>query len=589
MYELRSYNREQRRKMGRIIQLSQHVANQIAAGEVVERPLSVIKELLENALDANAKNIEVRLKDGGLGFLVVQDDGQGMDEDDLMLATKRYATSKLKNAHDLSAITSFGFRGEALPSIASIAHMAITSRPCEQDHGTKIIIKGGELIEKARAGCFVGTRVEVRDLFYNVPARLKFIKTKVAESSAINKLLRSYAYIYPNVSFKFFNEDKLVFSSSVGDQRLTRAHAMLGQDTLGFLHEIDTQTELLKLEGAIATPMVTRRDSRGLYVFVNNRPIQDKRLLGAIKASFRTLLEVGKQPIGALTITIAPEEVDVNVHPRKTEVRFVQERRVLSHLIHLLSSFLSQTPWLTKPAQAATSFKAPSYVPSWPTKHSDNRTYDFLLQAEPLPPMPAVQSLLPSLKFSDLRVIGQVHTTYLLLESYEGLVVIDQHAAHERISFERIRAARDHNLISTPLLIPLCFDLPHSDLALALEHQEDFRKLGVQIEAFGENTLVVRAVPDFVEHENAQALVMDILSELAEHGRSDSMDQIHDHLCATIACHSSIRAGQRLSKDEIQALLIELDQIDFGAHCPHGRPVVKSFSGNEMKKWFHRT
>lgn len=585
--------------MGRIIELSQHVANQIAAGEVVERPLSVIKELVENALDAGAKNIEVRLKDGGLSYLVVQDDGCGMDEEDLVLATKRYATSKLTNAHDLCSISSFGFRGEALPSIASISNLSIISRPPELDYGCKIVVEGGELKEKSRARCAPGTRVEVRDLFFNVPARLKFVKTHRAETSAIDKLLRAVAYIQPGLSLKFFSDDRLVFSSPSDTQSLARAQALLGQDTKGMLHEIKTKTELISLKGALVAPMVTRRDGRGMVIFVNNRLVSDKKLSGAIKASFRTLLEVGRHPIGVLSIGISPDEVDVNVHPRKTEVRFVNERRVLSHVISLLGTFLSQTPWLSS-AQAQAQAQAPanfSFRPLEPntSRLSQNISYDFLLAGPrgfsqtPDQAQPLTQSLLPTAKFSELRVIGQVLTTYLLLESHEGLVVIDQHAAHERISFERIRASRDSNLITKTLLIPMSFEISRADVGLVLDHLEDFKKLGVELEAFGETTLVVRALPDFIEQENAHVLIQDILAELVEHGRTDSLNQIHDQLCATIACHSSIRAGQRLGKEEIAALLLELDQIDFGAHCPHGRPVVKSFASGEMKKWFHRT
>jgi DNA mismatch repair protein MutL len=584
--------------MGRIIELSHHVANQIAAGEVVERPLSVIKELLENALDAKAKNIEIRLKDGGLSYILVHDDGCGMDEEDLILATKRYATSKLSNAHDLCAISSFGFRGEALPSIASISNMSIISRMPESDYGAKVVIEGGNFIEKSRSRAAPGTRVEVRDLFFNVPARLKFVKTQRAETSAIDKLLRAYAYIQPDVSFKFFNDEKLVFSSPANMSNLARAQALLGHDTKGMLHEISAKTELINLQGALAAPMVTRRDGRGMVIFVNNRLVSDKKLVGAIKASFRTLLEVGRHPIGALSIEISPEEVDVNVHPRKTEVRFANERRVLSHIINLLGNFLSQTPWLTQTKKVDSLAFETLSAQSWPMSLSQENhmaSYDFLLSAprvfiqEHEQVLPRAQSLLPTEKFSELRVIGQVQTTYLLLQSHDGLVVIDQHAAHERISFERIRAARDVNLITKTFLIPMSFEVSRADLALALEYLQDFKKFGIDLEPFGETTLVVRAVPDFIEQENAQVLIQDILAELAEHGRADSLHQIHDQLCATIACHSSIRAGQRLGKEEIAALLLELDQIDFGAHCPHGRPVVKSFSSGEMKKWFHRT
>lgn len=571
--------------MGKIIELSQHISNQIAAGEVVERPVSVVKELVENALDAGSTAIEVRIKDGGFSYLVVQDDGSGMDHEDVSLAIKRYATSKISSAHDLHSLTSFGFRGEALPSIASISNLTIISRLHEAAYGTKAIINAGTLTDIAKTGSNPGTRIEVRDLFFNVPARLKFAKSNRAEASAIDKLLRSFAFIHPRLAWKFFNDDRLIFSYVACDEGdASRAIAMLGRDTEGYVYRLDHATDLVRVRGAICAPMVTRSDARSINIFVNQRLVNDRKLIGAVKSSFRTLLEVGKSPICAISIEIAPDQVDVNVHPRKAEVRFADERRVISHIIRLMADFLSQTPWLRSELPPVFS-STPSYFRAEPERARSN--YDFLLKSPEI--IHSDKKLLPTKKFSDLRVIGQVQTTYLLLESDDGLVVIDQHAAHERVTFERLRAQKNQQLASSPLLMPLTIELDFADLALALDHADDLWRLGFETEPFGDKILLLRAVPDVISKQDAVTVFKDVLSELSEHGRSASLDQIYDHVCASIACHGSIRAGQRLNKEEIDALLLELDAIDFGAHCPHGRPVVKSFAESEIKKWFDRT
>lgn len=599
--------------MGKIIELSQHVSNQIAAGEVVERPCSVVKELIENSLDADALNIEIRVKDGGLAHLVVQDDGIGMDEADVRLAIKRYATSKLATVSDLDSIATFGFRGEALPSIASVSQMSIISRPFEQAHGTKAVIDGGAVRELTKAGANFGTRIEVRDLFFNVPARLKFVKSKRAENAEIDRLLRAYAFVYPSIGWKFFVDDKLVFSSRASDDRdFERALLLLGRDTEGLLYRFDQKTEVLRISGAVAAPMASRRDGRGINLFVNHRLVSDKKLVIAVKTSFRTILEVGRNPICALKIDIAPSEVDVNVHPRKAEVRFKDERRVMSHFISLLSGFLSKTPWLKHQIETTTWSSAQASSTLQEQSKRAMSTFDFLLgTGEEAGTMPVAcgftaidnspklpfnkasthphKKLLAAANFSDLRVIGQVSSTYLLTESDEGLVVIDQHAAHERVMFEKIRAAVSQNTSSSPLLIPITIHLDFSEMNLFEEHLLDLRAIGIEAEIFGEHSVIIRALPDFIGKADIRALMLDILSDLSNHGRASTTEQIYDHVAATLACHSSLRAGQRMNKEEIEALLIELDGTAFGAHCPHGRPLVKSHSASEMKKWFDRT
>lgn len=568
--------------MGKIIELDMHIANQIAAGEVVERPLSVVKELIENALDAQAKSIEVRLKDGGFSHLIVQDDGCGMEEDDVAMACRRYATSKLKDVHDLESMTTFGFRGEALPSIASISHMNIISRTSKCAHGTKASISAGTILEMGKAGASYGTRIEVRDLFFNVPARLKFAKTKRAESAEIHRLICAYAFLYP-ISWKLFIDDKQVLNFSKESTEV-RAATLLGNDTLGLLYPIDKKTDVMHLSGMIAAPMAVRRDSRNIIIFVNNRLVSDKKLLMAVKTSFRTLLQVGNNPICALKINIAPEEVDVNVHPRKAEVRFREERRVIGHLISSIGEFLAQTPWLRqeevfyKPESSPANFSFSSSVRPTTFKSESYAPAPFFIRHEP--------KLLAATKFSDLKPIGQLRQTYLLTEGPDGLVVVDQHAAHERIMFERI-LKQHHD--KEQLLFPISVKLDFAQMAEFEDYAEEFSKVGIELEKFGSDTLVVRSLPVFSKNCDISQLVTDLISDLSVHGRAQSALKLHEHMCATMACHSSIRAGQKMSKEEIQALLLELDHIEFAAHCPHGRPIVKSFSAYELKKWFDRT
>jgi len=592
--------------MGKIIELSQQVANQIAAGEVVERPASVVKELVENSIDAQACNIEVRIKNGGYTYIVVQDDGVGMDEHDVKLAIKRYATSKLTMVSDLYNLHTFGFRGEALPSIASVSHLSISTRLHDEEHGTKAMVEAGEIRDFCKSGAQAGSRIEVRDLFFNVPARLKFAKSKGIETAEIDRLLRAFAFAYQNVGWRFFVDDKLVFSClSNGDSEITRAELMFGDDARGYLYDFKKHSGLLTMSGVIGAPTFTKRDSRGLVFFVNDRLVSDKKLIMAVRTAFRSLLEVGCHPVCALKICLAPDEVDVNVHPRKAEVRFRDERQVISAIIGEVGNFLSKTPWLSAMPKKDALIGTPRPIGGQSGGRGRDVTLNYLLRSPP-PATPQYTSKTSEIKalalpialeknvllradnFSSLRAIGQVCATYLLAEGDQGLVVIDQHAAHERIMYERIRE-RKTKVNSSSLLIPITVSADLALMALFEEHQEDLKFIGIEAEKFGETSIVVRSLPDFVKNIDVKALMQDILSDLANYGHAERTDEMLHHLSATVACHSSIRAGQRLSQEEIAHLLAELDSVSFGAHCPHGRPIVKSITQAEMKKWFDRT
>jgi DNA mismatch repair protein MutL len=587
--------------MGKIIELCEKISNQIAAGEVVERPASVVKELIENAVDAQAKTVDIRIKDGGFSYLIVQDDGEGMDDQDVMLSIRRYATSKLAAVSDLDRIDTFGFRGEALPSIASVSRLTIFSRKKDAPFGTKLIAHGGQICEQVKAGALLGTRVEVRDIFYNVPARLKFAKSKRVEVAEIHRLIRAFAFVYQNIAWKFFVDDKLIFSCAHEEKNLDRAASLLGDEHKDLLFVLDIkQNPNLILEGVVGAPMAQRRDTRGIIFFVNNRLVTDKKLSMAVKTAFQSLIEIGHYPICALKIFLAPDEVDVNIHPRKTEVRFRDEKAVVANVINELKNFLAKTPWLFDAKKDMA-----SALPSLPNRSENYHRHAFAIGSTPfshkefsfgdkIEVLPEViedvsHRLLSSNSFASLRAIGQVSSTYLLAQSETGLVIIDQHAAHERVMYEKIRAKKDQSMSTMPLLIPITLNLGTSSMNLFEEFKNEIAAIGIEAEIFGENNIVIRSLPDFIHNIDIKNFIEAILADLLNYGHSATVSDLFHHLCATLACHSSIRAGQHLTLTEIEALLDKLDDIEFGAHCPHGRPIVKSISAFEMKKWFDRT
>jgi DNA mismatch repair protein MutL len=670
--------------VGVIRVLEAAVADQIAAGEVVERPASVLKELVENSLDAGATRVDVDVLGGGVDRLIVTDDGAGMDDDDAVLCFSRHATSKLRRADDLRALSTFGFRGEALAAIASVARVKLITRRPDTAHAFAVVVEGGRVTGIGEAGGPPGTRVDVSDLFWNVPARRKFLKTTRTEAGHIETTLLSAALCRPDVGFSLTVDGKRALdlppvpslSSSTPPSsddlraalahpaRLDRVVRCLGEQVRPHLYPVHGATEQLVLSGHVVAPLETRRDLQGVQLSINGRPVADRALVQAVRAAFRTLLEVGRQPIVALDLAMDPEQVDVNVHPRKAEVRFADPRRVTGHLIALLSEFLATTPWLgpgngTLRHRTATTFslstRASNAAP--PTtasthgagraedgnrdgdrddnrddknddRHSDRAPDDAAAAARArvkealarfhgrapttktttttaaattaatatsaTPLLSSTPGRAGAPSFAALRVVGQVGGTYLVLDGPLGMVVIDQHAAHERVVFERLRAARRASSTtpapSQPLLLPITLELTAVERA-ALDDDDVRAELwahGIDVEGFSHQTAMVRALPPGLEGRKAASILRDALAELATSSRTDALDDRIDAVCARLACHAAVRAGDVLAPVQVRALLEDLDRIDLGAHCPHGRPVVRTVAFAELARWFDR-
>ncbi len=605
--------------MGKIQRLDEIVANQIAAGEVVERPQSVAKELIENALDAGAMQIDILADMGGVSRLVVTDDGHGMEPEDAVLCFSRYATSKLRSAADLERIATFGFRGEALPSIAAVSKVRLLSRTEHKLAATEVCMVGGKVTHVGETGATVGTRIEVEDLFFNVPARRKFLKSERSECAAIEHVVRTAALSQPSVGFSLRMDGKQILDVRQAPEgaaldhprRLERAIACLGEEVRGFIYPFSASTGLLSVEGYLVAPLVTRRDHRGIRLSINRRPVEDKQLVQAVKVAYRTLLEVGRFPICALNVTLNPELVDVNVHPQKLEVRFSDPSQVQGNLIRLLSQFLATTPWLKGQQMFSSNAERRESPVAFALRLNDidaglplpqggrgikgEGDYSARTMIHPHPTLsrPAGEGISSMIggaaRYSDLRVLGQVNSTYLVLESAGAMVVVDQHAAHERVMFEKFRnQIRSANLVGQPLLFPITINLSSDQMAALRDHKATLLRYGLEVEPFGDSVALMKAAPNELPKESLEQVLKDTLSELLISGRPDALDELTDQVCASMACHGSVRAGQRLQAAEIDALLRQLDCIDYGAHCPHGRPVVRAISFTEMAKWFSR-
>jgi len=633
--------------VGQISILEAAVADQIAAGEVVERPASVCKELVENSLDAGARTISVDLEEGGVMRLCVTDDGSGMDQEDAVLCFSRHATSKLRRAEDLHAIRSFGFRGEALAAIASVAKVSLTTRRRDDATAQQVTVEGARVTGVREAGAPVGTRVDVRELFFNVPARRKFLKTLRTEAGHVEDALLAVGLCRPDVGVQLRTDGKLVLDlPAVPDAalaldspaRVDRVVRCLGEHLRSSLYPVRGQTDLLTLSGYVVAPIETRRDLQGVHLSVNGRPVTDRQLVQAVRAAFRTLLEVGRQPIVALDVALDPALVDVNVHPRKAEVRFADPRRVSGHLISLLSEFLHTTPWLNRGTHNQTVYRLRGNAGL--TVASDEQTSDAPIVGEDpaeahrarvkaalaafgqaadrrdVPPSAVAQTALssssspsstmalPTLEsqpgrggassFSALRVVGQVGGTYLILEGPDGMVVIDQHAAHERVVFERLRdRRRGQGQPSQALLLPITIELTARERA-ALDDvtvKAELARAGLDLDGYAHTTAIVRALPPGLDGRKAHAIVRDVLAELSDHGGGSgarTLEERDDAICARLACHAAVRAGDVMAPAQVRALLQDLDTIDLGAHCPHGRPVVRTLDYTELAAWFDR-
>ena len=580
----------------RIQVLPAHLIDQIAAGEVVERPASVVKELVENALDASASRIVVRVEEGGRALVRVTDDGEGMGRDDLALAVVRHATSKIREPDDLQRIGSLGFRGEALPSIAAVSKLRIVTRRRDDEAGSLLVMEGAGQPVISDVGAAAGTDITVRELFFNTPARRKFLRTPATEMSHIGAWITHLGLARPGVHLRLEHNGRKVLDAPGNEDLSQRVAALLGREAFEHLHPVEHEEPGLHLDGLVSAPAYSRPNTRGIHLFVNGRFVRDRLLQYAVMEGYRTVLPGGRFPLVVLRLEFQPGLVDVNVHPQKIEVRFADVRGVQRALSAAIAGVLSRSPWVDFGGQAPSALAetpARSYrLSSGPARTA--RSYaargrmevsrDETRPAARIPASPAGPPL------ADWQVAGVLWNTYVALISGDRLVFVDQHAAHERIVFERLRASVDGDGVrSQRLLVPVQIELEAALTAVAGSGGEALAEMGFEIEPFGPGVVSVKAVPALLADAPVVELVRDVLDEMAETEQAGVQSQRRLTVLSRMACHGSVRAGQALTEPEIRSLLEQLEGIDFGGLCPHGRPVLVDLSRVEVERWFHRS
>ena len=580
--------------MARIVVLSPEVQGQIAAGEVIERPASVIRELVENALDAGARRIDVRLAAGGLEQIVVRDDGEGMAPDDALLAFARHATSKLARTEDLAAVRTHGFRGEALPSIAAIARVRLVSRRADATAAAAIEADGAGARAAGAAGAAPGTTVEVRDLFGTTPARRKFLRAATTEVGHAVDALTRLAVAHPGVGFRLEHDGREVLSLPPVAEVRQRLVQVLGRERAAGLASVDAARSGFRVSGFLAPPGEHLSSARLVWTYVGiaaggddpprGRWVRDRLLLRAVLDGYASLLMRGRYPIAVLFVTVPAGEVDVNVHPAKLEVRFRQPA-----LLHQLIA-----PAIRGRLTAALAPSAAPPAANAPVVRESTPSYATVAVERPAsaprngPPVLPLWAPVPR-GFASLRFIGQIFDGYLLCEGEGRVVLIDQHAAHERVVFERLCADRRAGLIERdPLLVPETVQLPLAHAAVLGEHQAALAAAGLEGEPFGDGTFLLRTVPRLLHGHDAGALVRALAADLVEEGASEAGERAAEAALATIACHSVVRVGQRLDDAQVRALLQAMDGVEVAAHCPHGRPVAAELTRAQLEALFRR-
>lgn len=580
--------------------LPPEIASQIAAGEVVERPASVVKELVENALDAGAGSIVVNIEAAGRVLIQVADDGAGIPADELPLAVERHATSKLSNADDLFHIITLGFRGEALASIGSVSRMTITSRTADSLSGVRLVVEGGALGRPKKVGAPIGTEVRVEDLFYNVPARLKFLKQDMTERRAIDAFLTRYALAYPSVRFKLVEgETPSLQTSGDGDRRAILA-ALYGVDTAHQMLELLADEANYQMSGYISPTALTRSNRKEITFFVNGRWIQDVSLTTALLQAYRTLLMVGRYPMATLFIQVPPEDVDVNVHPAKAEVRFRHPDQAFSFVQHSVRrTLLAYTPvpqvtppslW-TAPSRTVDPGWSLGHGPDHPSASNSQLSEDQPLgiATNPLPETPTgahQQAVMPN--FPLLRLIGQVGATYLVAEGPDGLYLIDQHAAHERVLFEKLMAQHEQKSVaSQTLLTPVVAHFPPESAKLLDDQLPFLKDLGFQVDPFGPNSYQVRAIPILFSGSDPIAALQTLVEDFEE-DETPLQSELEARLAARVCKRMAVKAGQALSPEEQRALLNDLEGCNSPRTCPHGRPTMIHLSVDLLERQFGR-
>lgn len=606
----------------RIRQLPDYLVNQIAAGEVIERPAAAVKELVENAIDAGSTRIEIDIRDGGKSLIMIRDNGHGMSAQDLSAATERHATSKLPD-DDLVNIQHLGFRGEALPSIGSVSRLSIKSKQADSDEAWQINIEGGEKGSPVPTAHGDGTTIEVRDLFYATPARLKFLKSTRSEYAAVKDTIERIAMAFPAIGFKLSHDGavKLNFEAAQGDllnQRLDRLSHIFGKDFSDNSFAIHAEREGIQLSGYSSLPTLNRATNQYQYLFVNGRPVKDKMLLGCVRAAYMDVLHYGRHPLTALFIALSPDMVDVNVHPAKSEVRFREAEHIRGLIITALKAGLMQAGQVTSNTLSAQTLQrmnnpsspalpyhrgsSPAVPRSYAYGQLAEKTQDFYAPLSS-PHQSTIENIQPSARtenFTQTNIepsiypLGaaraQIHENYIIAQSEKGLVVVDQHAAHERIVYEKLKQQIEgKNITAQGLLVPEIIDLNDTQTALILEHQKTLNDFGLIIEAFGQDSIAVQSLPSVMGSKvDIKKLIFDILDELTEHETLEKLQKSLYEILSSAACHGSIRSGRRLNIDEMNALLRQMENTNNSGHCNHGRPTYITLNLTDIEKLFGR-
>ncbi|HAU32092.1 MAG: DNA mismatch repair protein MutL [Desulfotomaculum sp. 46_296] len=564
--------------MPKIVVLDEITANQIAAGEVVERPASVVKELVENSLDAGATVITVDVTEGGLKSISVVDNGTGMDKEDARLAMLRYATSKIRSFEDLSAITTMGFRGEALPSISAVSKLKLKTKTSGKNPGFFIENHGGNIVSSGETGAQQGTSIIVEDLFYNTPARRKHLKNRTTEGSLIGDYLSRLAISHPSVKITYKQNGREVFSSPGSGVLFETLAAIYGVRIIGELLHIDFKNEQMQIKGLIGKPSLKRSTRQQITLIINKRYIRSNAITQAVLHAYQGLLPTGRFPVAALHIALDTSLVDTNIHPAKMEIRLSNEKEVCFHVRQSLRKALQTSLIIPKEADKQNRFE--SVLPGTAAAATAYKQEELLL--EPTPEYPGL------VLFPSLQVIGQLHPTYILCRGEEGLYLIDQHAAHERVLYEKYLTGFSENLNSQLLLAPCPVHLSPAESHQVMEHTDFLYSLGFEIDYLGGNTIFLRGIPANFPAINIEAYLLDALDYLSATNIPEKRDLLL-HLAARAACRSAVKSGTKMSLDEMQELIKKISSMENPYTCPHGRPTLALYPYKELTRRFLRT
>ncbi len=594
----------------RIVVLPEEVANQIAAGEVVERPASIVKELVENSIDAGASDIRVELTRGGCDAVRIIDNGSGIEREDVSLVFERHATSKIRSLGDIYSTRSFGFRGEAMASIASIARVELLTRRPEDLAGTRALVQAGAIVEISPAGCRAGTQITVTDIFANVPARRKFLKTEATEQAACLDAVMRLALAHPGVRFSVRADGRDIFAAPIAPSVSDRVVLILGEDFKSHCREISGERGMVALSGYTSAPSYTRSNSKHIFLFVNSRFIRDSALTHALLSAYRQIIEPRRYPAAVLFLEVPGDEVDVNVHPAKLEVRFKKSAEVYELISHAVAQALvsgtkvsdASVYRLSPRATAAASGGWRPKTSYWTPRRSDDvislKAMQQAIQEDLSARSPAQETESPSvakedppaktITFSGYVYLGQFAETYLVFAGGDGLMLIDQHAAHERVLLERLKAASASKVLGQSLLMPEIVTLSPAQVGLLEEALPMLREIGLDVEIFGRDAVVVKSMPASLPDLSPKETVLDLADQLADRPAQPSLVERREKILASLACRAAVKANASLCKEEVASLCRDLEQTPFHATCPHGRPVSIQFSLYEIERLFKR-